>query len=111
MACDYHELLQNITMPMGSGQCLNLDTTLDHRHLTISLERLGFGPMSVSMDLLQEIKDGAKALGIAPSTLCQRAVKNGYVVSRLEGGASVTLKTAEAIRAYIEANRPKEAAE
>lgn len=67
--------------------------------------------MSVSMDLLQEIKEGAKALGIAPSTLCQRAVKNGYVVSRLEGGASVTLKTAEAIRAYIEANRPKEAAE
>jgi hypothetical protein len=67
--------------------------------------------MSVSLDLLQEIKDGAKALGIAPSTLCQRAVKNGHVVRRLEGGRSVTLETATQIRAFIEANRPKEAAE
>lgn len=68
--------------------------------------------MSVSMELLQEIKDGAKLLGIAPSTLCQRAVRNGAIVKRLEGGdATVTLDTAQRIRAYIEANRPKEAAE
>ncbi len=64
-----------------------------------------------SLDLLQEIKDGARALGIAPTTLCQRAVRNGAIVSRLEGGASVTLKTAGTIRAYIETHRPKEAAE
>lgn len=64
-----------------------------------------------SLDLLEDIKAGAKALGIAPTTLCQRAVRNGAIVSRLEGGASVTLKTAGAIRAYIAANRPKEAAE
>jgi intein/homing endonuclease len=68
--------------------------------------------MSVSLDLLQEIKDGAKALGIAPSTLCQRAVKNGWIVKRLEeGNGSVTLETANKIRAYIVAHRPKEAAE
>ena len=68
--------------------------------------------MSDSLNLLQEIKAGAKALGIAPSTLCQRAVKNGAIVKRLEGGdATVTLDTAQRIRAYIEANRPKEAVE
>lgn len=63
--------------------------------------------MSASLELLQEIKDGAKALGIAPSTLCQKAVKNGAIIKRLEGGdATVTLETAERIRAFIEANRP-----
>ena len=67
--------------------------------------------MSDSLDLLQEIRDGAKVLGIAPTTLCQRAVRNGAIIKRLEGGNTVTLKTAAAIRAYIDANRPKEAAE
>jgi hypothetical protein len=67
--------------------------------------------MSASLELLAEIEDGAKVLGIAPSTLCQRAVKNGWIIKRLEANGSVTLETANKIRAYIEANRPKEAAE
>ena len=66
--------------------------------------------MSESLKLLREIKDGAKALGIAPTTLCQRAVNNGHVVARLKGGNSVTLETAAKIRAYI-ARPQREAAE
>ena len=67
--------------------------------------------MSASLELLAEIEKGAKALGIAPSTLCQRAVNNGWIVKRLQDNRSVTLETANKIRAYIEAHRPKEAAE
>ena len=68
--------------------------------------------MSVSLDLLAEIEDGAKAIGIAPSTLCQRAVKNGQLIKRLQRGESATVETAHKIRAFIEAHRPKtEAAE
>ena len=65
--------------------------------------------MTGSLELLQEIKEGAKVLGIAPSTLCQQAVKNGHVVGRLEAGASVTLETADRIRAYIGAHKEKRA--
>jgi hypothetical protein len=67
--------------------------------------------MSTSLDLLQEIKDGAEAIGIAPTTLCQRAVKNGAIVARLEKRGSVTLETARKIREFIEKNKPKAAAE
>jgi hypothetical protein len=58
--------------------------------------------MSVTLDLLDEIRAGAKALGIAPTTLCQRAVKNGKLMRRLEQGRSIELKTADKIRAYID---------
>jgi hypothetical protein len=67
--------------------------------------------MSISDDLLREIKEAAGALGIAPTTLCQRAVKHGGLVQRLEEGGKVTTDVVERIRAYIDANRPKEAAE
>ncbi len=69
--------------------------------------------MSLTLDFLQEVKIGADMLGIAPTTLCQRAVKNGKLIRRLEAGGEVSLGTVEAIRAYIDANRPKaeEAAE
>ncbi len=66
--------------------------------------------MTVTTDLLKEIKEGAETLGIAPTTLCQRAVSHGGLIRRLENGGRVTLETAEQIRAYIEANRPKEEA-
>lgn len=66
--------------------------------------------MAATRDLLEEIRAGATALGIAPTTLCQRALRNGGLIRRLENGGRVTLETAETIRAYIEANRkPDEA--
>jgi predicted transcriptional regulator of viral defense system len=67
--------------------------------------------MSTSDDLLQEIKDAAETLGIAPTTLCQRAVKHGGLIERLERGGKVTTDVVDRIRAYIAANQPKEAAE
>ena len=68
--------------------------------------------MSESLKLLREIKDAAKDMGIAPTTLCQRAVQNSALAGRLKKGASVTLKTSERIRAYIAKHRPvSEAAE
>lgn len=57
--------------------------------------------MTGTQELLQEIKDGAKLLGIAPTTLCQRAVKHGGLIRRLEKGGQVTLETAGEIRDYI----------
>ena len=77
-----------------------------------------FGParrhnrrMSISDDILREIKKAAEDMGIAPTTLCQRAVKHGGLVGRLERGGKVTTAVVDEIRAYIDANRPKEAAE
>lgn len=63
--------------------------------------------MTITDDLMREIWEGAEALGIARTTLCQRAVSNSGLVRRLENGGRVTLETAEAIRTYIAANRPK----
>lgn len=59
--------------------------------------------MSVTQELLREINDAASALGIAPTTLCQRAVRHGGLVRRLQGGGRVTLETAEQLRSYIRA--------
>lgn len=58
--------------------------------------------MSDSLELLAQIVFAAERLKMAPSTLCQRAVRNGNLVKRLEKGQSVTLRTAEKIRDYIE---------
>jgi hypothetical protein len=63
--------------------------------------------MSTTIKFLQEIRDGAKLLGIAPSYLCQMAVGNSKLMIRLEAGGKVTLDTVDKIRAYIAANRPQ----
>lgn len=57
--------------------------------------------MTATDDFLKEIKKGAKILGIAPTTLCQNAVRNGALIRRLENGGRVTLQTVEEIRTYI----------
>ena len=62
--------------------------------------------MTTSLDLLREIETGARAIGIAPTTLCQKAVLNGALIDRLRNGGSVTLETAHRIREFIEANLP-----
>jgi hypothetical protein len=62
--------------------------------------------MTLSRELLDEIRTGADSLGIAATTLCQRAVKNGGLIKRLENGGRVTLETVEQIRAYIRDNAP-----
>jgi hypothetical protein len=61
--------------------------------------------MLATSDLLEEIKAAAGSLGIAPATLCQRAVKNGKLVQRLEDGGDVTIGTITRLRSYIEAQK------
>ena len=80
--------------------------------MTIPLERPHSRRMSTSDDLLREIKEAAEAIGIAPTTLCQRAVRHSGLIARLEKrNGRVTTDVADKIRAYIAENRPKEAAE
>jgi hypothetical protein len=62
--------------------------------------------MSATSELLKDIKAGAEAMGIAPTTLCKMAVRHGGLVGRLERGRGVELETAERIRAYIRDNQP-----
>jgi len=57
--------------------------------------------MAVTQELLEEINDAARVLGIAPTTLCQRALRHSGLVRRLERGGRVTLETAEQLRSYI----------
>lgn len=66
--------------------------------------------MSSAMEFLQEIKRAAQQMGIAPSTLCQKAVRAGGLVRRLERGGNVTLQRVDQIRAYIRDNQPPTAA-
>lgn len=65
-----------------------------------------YAAMSNSEKIIAEIKAGAASLGIAPSTLCKKAVRNGRLVKRLAAGESVTVDTLERLREYIRANRP-----
>lgn len=50
---------------------------------------------------LTRITEAANELGIAPSTLTERAVQNSRIPERLENGGSITLKTAERIETWI----------
>jgi hypothetical protein len=59
--------------------------------------------------LLREILTAADDLGIAPTTLCQRAVRHAGLIRRLEDGGSVTLATAEKLRRWIKTNRKRAA--
>jgi len=63
--------------------------------------------MNTSADFLHEIRAAASLMGIAPSTLCQRAVSNGKLVRRLEAGSTVTMSTVNRIRAYVSVNAPE----
>lgn len=63
--------------------------------------------MSTSADILREIQAAAGLMGIAPSTLCQRAASNAKLVSRLEAGGTVTVDTVNKIRSYISAHSVK----
>jgi hypothetical protein len=63
--------------------------------------------MKDEQTFLREIKEAANVIGIAPTTLCQRAVKNGALVGRLERGKTVTAATMRKVREWIARNRPE----
>lgn len=63
--------------------------------------------MSETSQLLAHIETYLTETGMAATTFGQKAVKNWKVVDRLRNGGSVTLKQAERIREFIEANPPR----
>lgn len=63
----------------------------------------------MSDDLRQEVRDFLAESKMSPGYFGLRAVKNGRLVERLEEGKTITLKTAERIRAFIEAKRQERA--
>lgn len=60
-----------------------------------------------SSKLLAEIEAYCAIVGLMPSTLCQRVVRNSKLPARLRSGGDCTTKTAERLRAYMAANTPK----
>lgn len=63
--------------------------------------------MSPEQQLLAEIESYCAAHGIAPSTLCQKAVKNSNLPDRLRAGKGVTVRIAQQVRAFIQADQPE----
>lgn len=55
----------------------------------------------IEQALLSEIEAAAKSMGIAPATLCERAVQNTRLPQRLREGGSVTLATVNRLRSFI----------
>ena len=57
--------------------------------------------------LLAEIESFLARTGATPTKFGLAAVNDGHLVANLRKGHSVTLKTADAIRAYIHLHSPK----
>jgi hypothetical protein len=55
----------------------------------------------MSNDLLSEIRNFLRLSGMGPSYFGKASCGNSELVSRLERGATITLRTAEKIRAFI----------
>src|SRR5262249_7678292 len=60
---------------------------------------------STARDLLEEIEAFLAASGIAATKFGLAAVNDGHLVANLRKGNSVTLKTADSVRAYMDALR------
>lgn len=65
---------------------------------------------NASAEFLAEIRVAASQLKLSPTTLCQKAVRNGRLVRRLELGQSVTVDTVERIRAFVRSSNEGAAA-
>lgn len=66
--------------------------------------------MTQEQDIIARIEDAAAQLGVAPSTVGERAGQGGRFYSRLTNGARVWPETAERVKARIDAMLTKEAA-
>lgn len=56
-------------------------------------------------DLLREIRKFLKQTGMGPSYFGKAATGNSELVARLEGGKTITLRTAVKARSFMEARR------
>lgn len=63
--------------------------------------------MTEAQALLHEIKAAAADLGIAPSTVGERAGQGGHFYRRLNEGKRIWPETAEKVRAWIAAERAR----
>ncbi|WP_407529397.1 hypothetical protein [Methylobacterium oryzisoli] len=61
-------------------------------------------------EVLAFIKSEASRIGIAPTTLCQRAVRNAQLVRRLEAEKTVTLDTVVKLKQWAAAQPSRPAA-
>ena len=59
-------------------------------------------------DILSEIRSHCRNTGISESTFGLRAVNDGKLVERLSAGRTITLDTADRIRAYMASNPPQQ---
>lgn len=57
--------------------------------------------------LISEIEDAAARLGLAPSTVTERAGQGGRFYARLKAGARCWPDTAQKVRDWIAANAPQ----
>lgn len=57
-------------------------------------------------NFITEIAAYAESVGLEPSTICLRAVGNGHLFKRLEGGGDCSTKTVERVRQYMRENPP-----
>lgn len=66
--------------------------------------------MTIGNQLLSEIREYLAATGIAATTFGKVAGGNAYIVEKLETGRTITVETADRVRAYIKANPPSKQA-
>ena len=58
--------------------------------------------------IIDEIENFLAVSGMAPSTFGHKTAQDGKLVNRLRRGGTVTLPTAEKIRAFISAERERQ---
>ena len=64
------------------------------------------GPMpGTTRDLLSDIEAFLVEFGVSPTKFGLAAINDGHLVKNLRGGASVTLRTADKVRAYMAEQR------
>lgn len=63
--------------------------------------------MSLVQDLLAEVDRFLADVAMAPSTFGRLAVNDGKFITRLRGGAGVTVATIDRARAYMAAERAR----
>ena len=72
---------------------------------------LGDDNQSLGEILLSDVHNFVTETGISATALSERATGDGAVISRLRGGASVTLRTADKLYAFMREERARRAGE
>ncbi|PIE15155.1 MAG: hypothetical protein CSA68_07335 [Rhodobacterales bacterium] len=57
-------------------------------------------------DLIQQVENYCEAAGLAPATLCRKAVGNSRLYKNLIDGKGCTIRVAAKLQEFISANPP-----